>query len=336
MSHNHPSQILHYLKTHSPTLLNRHLNGDRVAVTPLPQGVWNTNYRVQTQDIDLVFKLYTLNQKSQSLTITNSGDREYEILKLLSAAQLAPRPLVFDKSRETLPHPALVYEYVQGDPIVYTDESILAMAHLYSRLHSLPYERAHFLKTRPETLPDLAGTMRQRFAAYANRDDVSSEWRETFRRFLERAETQIVAQDVPPHPLAILHTDPLAGNIIVNGHPKLIDWQSPALGDPAYDVWAFTADPFTLWDREQGPSAAQTRLFRETYSRLRRDETLDARIAAKEAWYLLEYGLHCATRYQDFLSGNFPARFLQERKSGFDKYRPTVERIFARLAALLG
>lgn len=59
------------------------------------------------------------------------------------------------------------------------------------------------------------------------------------------------ASDDPPRRLALIHTDCGPGNIVMaKDGPRLIDWQCPALGDPAEDIACFLSPAMmTLYRR---------------------------------------------------------------------------------------
>jgi len=308
----------------------------QVTVSQLPQGVWNFNYLAQIDGKKFVLKVYQSWPRSKSMFTLNSGQREFETLKLLKGLNIAPNPVCFERKGLAGEQDALIYEYAAGNTLSYSKQIMLEMAALYAKLHGLNPERAPFLPRRDESLGALMGALELKLAHYVQRNDIPETLKARFTRCFELSRQHIANAKPLPYLPAILHADPVAGNIIVGDRPVLIDWQSVMIGDPAFDIWAFTAAPFSLWDLDAKPSKAQQDLFRQTYLSLQDDFTLPDRIAVKEPLYLLEYGLHLSTRYYDYKSGKMPPQALIGREANFEKYGPNAEVALTRLREILG
>lgn len=310
-------QAIHtFLTSISPQILGLE-SAAGAEIQPLPQGVWNFNYRVSIGARAFVFKLYSTASGFKEGFITNSGETEYSILQRLDGQGIAPHPLYFGQAGA---YPTLVYEYVPGDWFPYTDGATALLAGVYARLHSLPLQPEERYRQRDESPAGLLANIQVNLERYGGRDEIPPGLRQRFaslaaavRRYGERLPNA-------PTPRAIVHTDPVASNIIAGERVTLIDWQTPMIGDPAFDVWAFFSRAFSLWDAPAAPTPAQQALFHQAYQALRPDPSLPERIRQKAPFYLLQYALHCSGRYHDFRAGKLPAELTAGREANFEKY----------------
>lgn len=321
---NDPRQqaILTFLASASPAVLGAG-SADGAEIQPLPQGVWNFNYRVTVGGRAFVFKLYSTASGFKEGFITNSGETEYHILQRLDGQGIAPHPLHFGQAGA---YPTLIYEYVPGDWFPYTDRATALLAGVYARLHSLPLQPGERYRQRDETPAGLLANIALNLARYTGRAEIPSGLRQRFASLAAAVRRYGEHLAAAPTPRAIVHTDPVASNIIAGDlltaqeHVTLIDWQTPMIGDPAFDVWAFFSRAFSLWDAPAAPTPAQQALFHQTYQAQRPDPSLPERICQKAPFYLLQYALHCSGRYHDFLAGNLPAELTAGREANFEKY----------------
>jgi aminoglycoside phosphotransferase (APT) family kinase protein len=327
-------QIIAYIETLPPSVLGVEKIGD-IKICDLPQGVWNFNYLVQIGSQKFVFKVYQPWAITESMFTTNSGWREFESLKLVEPLDIAPKPILFDDAGSMSGRSVLIYEYAEGSMITYSERAAAELAKIYSKLHGLDVSRTTFLERRDETITTLMANIEKKYAHYAGRDDVSALLKRRFEAYIDRTKGRIANKEIETCPQAIIHADPVAGNIVVGPKVVLIDWQTVMIGDPAFDIWACTADAFTLWDTNKPPSASQEALLRQTYLSLRDDPDLEERIAIKEPLYLLEYGLHCSTRYYDYKSNKMPSEAVAGREANFEKYGMITDVILDSLGRVL-
>lgn len=70
--------------------------------------------------------------------------------------------------------------------------------------------------------------------------------------------------DITPGPVCLIHGDAVPGNFILHqGRTTLIDWQCPAIGDPAEDIATFLS-PAMQWLYRGAPlTAPETKAFRD-------------------------------------------------------------------------
>lgn len=308
-------------------------------LSALPHGTWNENYLLDRAGERFVVKVYVSQASNPNLLMSNSGQREFATLRHLAPLDIAPQPVHFDDPAPGVGYPVLIYRYVPGEILAYTPAVAETMAEVYARLHKHPLPQTYPWPPRREQIGPFLAHLRQAVQNFSQRADVSADVAAPWQFYLAESEARLAGQADMPFEPALLHGDPVASNIIVGqsaGGPKisLIDWQSPTLGDPAYDVWAFTAPAFTLWDQTEPPSPAQIAAFEARYLAGRPDPTLRERIAVKAPLYLLEYGLHCAQRYQDYLSAGGAG--TAGHAVNLKKYGPTIQQIQAELARRVG
>ena len=103
---------------------------------------------------------------------------------------------------------------------------------------------------------------------------------------------------------ALIHTDAGTGNFIVGPQgTRLIDWQCPALGDAAEDLFTFLSPAFqVLYDHEPLTSAERSE-FLDVYD----DSMVLARLAALEPVLTFRMGAYCAMRRLELANSDPPA-----------------------------
>lgn len=320
--------------------LDAHLLGvdetGHVKISSLPQGVWNFNYLVEISSKKFVFKLYPPGGSSVEGMTGNSGQVEFLALKLVAGLGIAPRPVLYADASRSFNYPILIYEYVEGGDLAFSNRAVAEIAAIYGKLHSMDIEGIDFLKERSEAPSKLLAEIERSFARYRRRADIDPIYIRRFGEFIGKARECTVEGKRLSCPRALIHADPVPSNFVVGDRIYLIDWQTPMVGDPLFDLWAFMSRAFSMWDLDAPPTEAQKETFVSTYQALRNDPTLDERLRVKEPLYLLQYGLHCSTRYYDFKSNRLPADLIEGRQASFEKYGRTTDIIIDRLAAILG
>ncbi|HPH97436.1 MAG TPA: aminoglycoside phosphotransferase family protein [Anaerolineaceae bacterium] len=334
----HVDEITNFIHSLPPQTLGLE-SVKKISVSNLPQGVWNFIYRVDINHRPFVFKMAPPAKSIVAGMIDNSGRGEFEALKCLEHLNLSPKPVLFIEPGPHFEYPVLIYEYVIGERMSFFDDMVMARAaRAFAQIHSMeitPFEKR--FRHRSETPESLLGDLKTAYERFNQRDDIVPDHQYLFSRYISRlpqVNANICAGE--PCPLSLIHADPVPGNIILqNQSIFIIDWQTPMIGDPAYDVWAFLADAFTLWDCQEPPTETQKQIFIRTYLENRPDDTLLERIRTKEPYYLLKYGLHCSNRYHDYRFKKIPLEQVRGKEKNFEKYGATANIILARLAELL-
>jgi len=164
--------------------------------------------------------------------------REVAILRLLITAGLPVSEPVWVDSRNTFQEPALVLEYIDGEPITRPeDEADWAhqMAGFLVSLHALPIN------------PDVSALLEDNRAAI-HRKYSSVTAAQSFSTLVDadriwRAGVDAFT-DAPIGDTAILHNDLWLGNILWTGQKlkAVIDWEGASLGDPIWDLAYISMD----------------------------------------------------------------------------------------------
>lgn len=336
MSHEKETWIKNSVKSLDPHILGVD-KIESIEISPLPQGVWNFNYLVEINKKKFVFKLCPSGASSVEGMIGNSGWVEFSALRLVESLGIAPKPVLFADANQFSKYPILIYEYVEGEELAaFSNDAVTEIAGIYSKLHSLDIEGIDFIRERDETSTELLTGIERSFARYKDRADIDSTYIERFGEFIDKARKRMAGIKIAACPRALIHADPVPSNIIVGQKIFLIDWQALMIGDPVFDIWAFMSEAFSLWDLDVTLTEKQKRLFIKTYQVLRKDATLEARLDLKAPLYLLQYGLHCSTRYYDYKSRRLSADLIEGRQANFEKYRRTTDVIVARLGKIMG
>lgn len=310
---------------------------ESIKISILPKGVWNFNYLVGINKKKFVFKLCPPGSSSVEGMIGNSGWIEFSALRLVEGLGIAPKPVLFADAGQFSRYPVLIYQYVEGKELAaFSNNAVAEIARIYSKIHSLDIEGIDFLRRRSETPAKLLADIEKSFAHYENRADIDPTYLERFGEFIDKAKKRMAEIKIKACPKSLIHADPVPSNFIVGQKIFLIDWQTPMIGDPVFDIWAFMSKAFSLWDLDAPPTEEQKRLFIKTYQSLREDQALEARLNLKEPLYLLQYGLHCSTRYYDYKSRKLSADLIEGRQANFEKYLRTTDVIIARLEEILG
>ena len=102
---------------------------------------------------------------------------------------------------------------------------------------------------------------------------------------------------VPPtQATCLIHGDPVAGNILVNGPSLvLIDWQCPAFGDPAEDLALFLSPAMMQVYRGVPLDPNETRAFLAAYP----DQQTTARYEALRPWFAWRMAAYCLWRAEN-------------------------------------
>lgn len=252
-----------------------------VATTPLAGGYWNDVLRLTGDGVDWVVKVFAEQDGWRLFPIL--PDDEARALEVLRGARVAPDPVAY--LPRTPERPAvLVYRWVDGDQ---WESGTAAVAELMRRQHAVAAEGFRSVPTSSDGI--LAEG--ERLLAGADPEDAAA-----LRALVPARPVQAAARR------ALIHTDAGSGNVIVGPDgPRLIDWQCPALGDPAEDLFAFLSPAFQVLYGHEPLTAAERGECLEAYG----DREVLARLAALEPSLIWRFGAYCAMRRID-LAGSDP------------------------------
>lgn len=235
-------------------------------------GYWNKVMRIDSATGPYVLKRYV--EVLPNSLFPNLPDQEAAALDRLKGADVAPEPVGFWPDDGIL-----VYGYVEGN--LWSDD-VVAVADLLIRKEEISPAGFRAVPWQPEAI--LAEG--DRLMARCSDDPLARRLRE------RRPEPQPVD---PPARLSMIHTDIGAGNLIGTGAGvRLIDWQCPAEGDLAEDVYSFLSPAFQLLNerRPLTPDVVDTFFTALALSGMR-DRYLRLR-----PYYAYRMAAYCCLRYQ--------------------------------------
>ncbi len=209
-------------------LAERDLLADDVEaeVTPLAGGYWNQVARVRGDGFDWVAKVFA--QAAGERLFPILPDDEARALQVLDGLGAAPAFVDYRPRVGELPA-VLVYAWVDGGQ---WEEGAAEVALLFRRVHAV----------RPDGFREVAtgsvGILEQAERLLAGADPADAA---ALRALRPERRVQPAARR------SLIHADAGPGNIIVGADgPRLIDWQCPAIGDPAEDVFTFLSPSFQV------------------------------------------------------------------------------------------
>lgn len=242
---------------------------------PLAGGYWNEVLRLTGDGVDWVVKVFAEQDGWRLFPIL--PDDEARALAVLREARVAPDPVAY--LPRTPDRPAvLVYAWVAGGP---WQTGTAAVAELLRRQHAVAADGFRSVPTASDGI--LAEG--ERLLAGADPADAAA-----LRALAPTRPVQAAARR------ALIHTDAGTGNVIVGPDgPRLIDWQCPALGDPAEDLFAFLSPAFQVLYGHEPLTAAERAECLEAYG----DREVLARLAALEPALAWRFAAYCAMRRVD-------------------------------------
>ncbi len=243
-----------------------------VELTPLQGGYWNEVLRVQGDGIDWVVKVYAESDPSALFPIL--PDDEAQALVVLKGVGVAPAFVAYHPRVGDLPA-VLVYEWVAGEMWTTGVEQV---AELFRRQHGVAVEGFRMVPTSADAIVEQG----ERLLESADPADAAR---------LSAVRPQLTV--LPARRRVLVHTDAGTGNLIVGpGGVRLIDWQCPALGDAAEDLFAFVSPAFQVLYDHQPLTPEERAAFVAAYD----DDGVAARLVALTPAFTYRMGAYCAAR----------------------------------------
>jgi aminoglycoside phosphotransferase (APT) family kinase protein len=240
--------------------------------TPFHGGRSNRAWRVVAAQGDVVVKLYATGRENP--LFPNDPAAERACLARLAGTGIAPEPL----ASGTVPEGAwLIYRHVAGGEWT---SGAASVARRLSLLHETPPPPG--LRPRPGGSQALAA---ETLRLLAQCPDTAEKARV--------AAARPTGAEVPPADgAAFLHGDPVPGNLIVTGDGLvLIDWQCPALGDPAEDLGIFLSPAMQMLYRGTPLTEAEEAAFLAAA-----DPPAAARYRSLAPWFHWRMAAYCLWR----------------------------------------
>ncbi len=241
-------------------------------MTPLKGGYWNDVVHVQGDGIDWVAKIFAEHPGWHLFPLL--PDEEARALLLLRGRGIAPEFVEYHPRVGEQPA-ILVYEWVAGNEWT---TGTAQVAELFRRQHAVPAEGFREVPTGSVGIVEQG----ERLLEQADSHDAA------------RLRRERPAARVQPSPRrSLLHTDAGTGNFIVGPRGiRLIDWQCPALGDAAEDLFTFLSPAFQVLYGHEPLTAAERGEFLDAYD----DTQMLARLTALEPALTYRFGAYCAMR----------------------------------------
>jgi thiamine kinase len=245
------------------------------SIARLRGGAWNDVFRVTSGGTDIVIKRFVT--VLEGTLFPNLPAAEAMALERLSGLEVAPEPVAFFPETEW--GTVLVYRFHEGAS---WSGDVRPVAELLKRkLHVDASGFRHVPIDAAEMI-----TEGDRLFARCDQDHRV----EGFRR------NRPMAAKAPPLPQRVLiHTDVGPTNLISG--PKglrLIDWQCPAAGDPAEDVFCFLTPAWQILSFRDPLNATDRSEFLYTYG----DNAMEERLSILEPAFIYRMAGYCCLRYQ--------------------------------------
>lgn len=257
-------------------------------VRALSGGYWNDVLRIDTDQGPLVLKHYRA--VMAGTLFPNLPDDEARALQRLAGLAVAPEPVGYWPQERVL-----LYAYVEGAP---WDGDIAAMAALLVRKAGVGGDGFRQVPVTPEAI------LAEGDALFAPCQDDA----------LTRRLRALRPAPPPPPPggwcrsRRLIHTDIGAMNLIGAGAGlRLIDWQCPASGDAAEDVFSFLSPAFQILNLRRPLAAGE----RDRFIRLLGDAELARRLALLEPAYAWRMAGYCCRRMQTAETEEVRARYAR-------------------------
>ena len=241
--------------------------------TQLAGGRSNRVWQLKTNNaLDLCVKLYP-KHPSQTPLFPNDPIREHACLLALAPYGFSPKPVALI---ETPVGPCLVYEHIAGTIL---EDQFSLIAQSLAQVHQLP------------PLDGLRSACVGSEQIGANTLYILGMCHTPIKKRIEslKPEAYVAPVDQPQ----MIHADPVPANIIVSqGRAKLIDWQCPALGDPAEDLCHFLSPAMQWLYRQSILSDTEVSSFISSYEKY--SKAFDkAHFLDLRAWYSWRIAAYC-------------------------------------------
>jgi thiamine kinase len=245
------------------------------SINRLRGGAWNEVFRVTSSASDIVIKRFV--NVLEGTLFPNLPAAEALALERLSGLAVAPDPIAFFPETEW--GKVLVYRFHDGDS---WSGDVGLVADLLKR--KLPVDASGFR----EVPIDPAGVIAEGDRLFERCDQDHRV--DGFRKSRPRARTlPTLSRRV------LIHTDVGPTNLISGpAGLRLIDWQCPAAGDPAEDVFSFLTPAWQILSFREPLSANERSDFLSSYD----DHALAERLCILEPAFIYRAASYCCLRYQ--------------------------------------
>jgi aminoglycoside phosphotransferase (APT) family kinase protein len=235
-----------------------------VTLRPLKGGYLNEVILVQTGAAKLVLKRFA--PETTGTLFPNRPEDEARALKRLEGLDVAPRLLGFWADASMM-----IYDYVEGSP---WQSGTADVARLLLRKEAADPDGFRHVPLSPA--------------------DIMAEGDALFARCNAPPPPRPAVRDLaPPARLSLIHTDLGPGNLIGHGTGlRIIDWQCPAAGDLAEDIYSFLSPAFQILSEHAVLTPSEQDAFWHALAR----PDLKARYLALRPFYAWRMAAYCLWR----------------------------------------
>jgi thiamine kinase-like enzyme len=298
--------------------LMKNNSGDLIFIEDLPKGNWNYNYLVQINNKKFVFRIYS---HVKGNFFKNDPLKEYKVLSFLKKYKISQKLIHFDDSMKIIPFTILIYEFLEGERLEYSNGRIMLFAEVLSKLHGASIENLDFLDKNCYTLPGLVSSIENLFSDYKQKKFSDRDLVRSISKFVKKTKKLAKDNENFKQDNCLLHNDLVTGNIIQNKKGIfLIDWQDPVIGDPSYDLWVFLSPMVNLWDNKRAMTNEERTIFLENYIQLSGRKNIKHALKIKTPFYYLVSIIYALNRYCDFKEGKLESSLVKGRERKFEQY----------------
>lgn len=242
-----------------------------VAFSKLSGGRTNSVWLAQTETQKFVCKLFASHDENP--LFPNSPKDEIKALRHLIGSSVAPTYLAAHTDQTY----AILYSFVEGE--VWTTDST-AVGHLFRTLHDI---------IPPSGLRHIPS------GSDAIRDQILSLMKELPSQVSEHLLQLMPNETVTPiSDVVFLHGDGVPGNIVVSDQSAtFIDWQCPAVGEAAEDLFIFMSPAMQMLYRGHVLTKAEQGQLLDSY----KDENTRNRLEQMKPFFHLRMAAYCYWKY---------------------------------------
>lgn len=294
------SNIKKYIEQLAPGILPVK-DFSNIVIKKIGGGDYNLNSKIGIGNRHFLMRL---NVESQS-GLKNQIEYEYKTLQFLRPYKITPIPYFLDNTKKFFPYGLLIEEYIKGEKLIFSIESIKRVARTLAKLHSIP------LSSDSDFFMHWENPLRQQFDSasdsltkYRKRKTANKKLVLAGDRLLKKIETTLSSLESNFKPKSIVHTDLVPSNFIDMGNKAyLIDWEKARIDDPSYDIAVFCSKISNLWDSPAVLTADEKKTFIESYISETGDSTIEDRMSQRLTLFNLHAVLWAAGRISDVEEG---------------------------------
>jgi thiamine kinase-like enzyme len=274
--------------------LEQRFKEKNIKIKYLASGEYNDNYLVTLNNKKYVFRV----NFDQQSGLKNQIKYEYKTLKFLEDFGISPKPLFYDDTKTFFKNDVLMYEYVEGRHIKYSEEDIKALAKTFNILHSIKIPKnARFMKR--DFIEGDKKFIKEKYEYYKKISDDKPT-----KEFYEKAMKIFFNRKHNLKPTwTIIHTDPVPTNIIFNKKKAiLIDWEKGRVDDPSYDLCPLFS-PAMTWGWDKKMDEKHKKIFIENYQGFKHDPQLKEKIRIRYPLTVMWFALWVLIRMEEVKKG---------------------------------